>query len=457
MGFIEEDRAKIWKEHMEKIMNEENEREHMVEIGLVEGPVEKMARNEMIEAMRKMKSGKATGPSEVSVEMIVASGEIEVKVVMELCQRVLDGRGKPDEWKTSVIVPIFKGKGDVMSCGSYRGVKLLEHAMKIIERVLERQILTLVNLNEMQFGFMPGKGTVDAIFIVRRRQEEYQKKNKRLYMCFVDMEKAFDRVPRKVMEWAMRKMCLSEVIVRAVMSLYDGAKTRVRVGSAYSEEFEVKVSVHQGSVLCPLLFAIVVDVITENARRGVVNELLYADDLVIMSKDMEALRKRFWNWKDALESKGLKVNTRKTKVMVSGSEGELFKSKIDPCGVCWRRVMANSVLFTKCENWFHGKCANIMRATARLAMHFVCLKCRGIMEGTVDSIEKMCDEVETVNGFCYLEDRLNASGGCKAAVTSRVRINWVRFRECGELLLGNRFPLRMKGNVYCGCVRSAIL
>ena len=52
------------------------------------------------------------------------------------------------------------------SCGSYRGVKLLEHATKIVERVLERQIQTLVNLNEMQFGFMPGKGTVDAIFIV---------------------------------------------------------------------------------------------------------------------------------------------------------------------------------------------------------------------------------------------------------------------------------------------------
>ena len=60
-----------------------------------------------------------------------------------------------------------------------------------------------------------------------------------------------------------------------------------------------------------------------------------------------------------------------------------------------------------------------------------------------------------MNGF-YLEDKLNASGGCEAAVTARVRIGWVRFKECGELLLGNRFPLRMKGKVY-RCVRSAIL
>ena len=179
---------------MEKIMNEENEWDHMVEIDVVEGPVEKVACSKIVEAMQKMKSGMATGPSEVSVEMIVASGEIGVKVMMELCQRVLDGRGMPDEWKTNVIIPIFKGKGNVMSCGSYRGVKLLEHAMKIVEKILERRIRTLVSLNKMQFGFMPEKGTVDTIFIVRRMLEEYQKKDKKLYTCFVDMEKAFDRV-----------------------------------------------------------------------------------------------------------------------------------------------------------------------------------------------------------------------------------------------------------------------
>ena len=116
---------------------------------------------------------------------------------------------------------------------------------------------------------------------------------------------------------------------------------------------------------------------------------------------MKDLKERFWNWKDALETKGLKVNTKKTKMMVSGSEGELLKSKIDPCGVCERRVIANSLLCTKCGNWVHGKCAKIKRAAARLAMRFVCSRCRGTIEGTVNSIEKLCHEVETVNGFCY--------------------------------------------------------
>ena len=75
----------------------------------------------------------------------------------------------------------------------------------------------------------------------------------------------------------------------------------------------------------------------------------------------------------------------------------------------------------------------------------------------VKSIEKLCDEMETVNGFCHLGDRLNSNGGWEAAVTASVRIVWVRFRKCGELLLGNRFPLKMKGKVYCCCERSAIL
>ena len=119
--------------------------------------------------------------------------------------------------------------------------------------------------------------------------------------------------------------------------------------------------------------------------------------------------------------------------------------------------MANSVLCTKCGNCVHGRCAKIKRVTARLAMHFVYSKCRGQMEGTVDSIEKLCDEVETVNGYSYLGDRLTAGGGCEAAVTPRVRISWVRLRESGELLLGNRFPQKMKGKVYRCCVRSAIL
>ena len=120
-----------------------------------------------------MKQGKAVGLSEITTEMIVADGRVAEEVMLQLCQRVLDGKGIPDEWKTSIEVPIFKGKGDVMNCDSCRGVKLLEHGMKIIERVLERRIRALVDFDEAQFDFMHGKETTDALFLRQRLQEEH--------------------------------------------------------------------------------------------------------------------------------------------------------------------------------------------------------------------------------------------------------------------------------------------
>ena len=101
-------------------------------------------------------------------------------------------------------------------------------------------IRQLVSIDNSQFGFVPGRGTTDAIFVVRQLQEKYLAASKRLYMAFVDLEKAFDRVPRKVIWWALRKLGVEEWIVRLVQGMYANARSRVRVGEGYSEEFEVR-------------------------------------------------------------------------------------------------------------------------------------------------------------------------------------------------------------------------
>ena len=246
-------------------------------------------------------------------------------------------------------------------------------------------------------------------------------------------------------------------MVRAVTSLHEGAKTRVRVGLELSEEIEVKVGVHQGSEFSTLLFAIVVDVITESVRNGLMSEMLYADDLVLTSETMDGLREKFWKWKEAFESKGLKVNLGETKVVVSGAEGEVTVSKVDPCGICGKRVMANSVLCVKCRKWIHGRCTKEKRVTLRLGRHFVRERCKKQADGFMDLVEELCEEVETVRGFCYLGDGVNAGRGCEANVTARARIGWVKFREWGELLNSKRFSLKLKGMVYRSCVSSVML
>ena len=98
---------------------------------------------------------------------------------------------------------MYKWKGDPPVCGSYSIIKLLEQPIKVLERVLEKRIRCQVSIDNMQFGFMPGKGTTDAIFIMQQVQEKHQTKRKKLYYGFVDLEKAFDRVPREVVRWAL--------------------------------------------------------------------------------------------------------------------------------------------------------------------------------------------------------------------------------------------------------------
>ena len=150
-----------------------------------------------------------------------------------------------------------------------------------------------MKVDQMHFGFMPGRSTVDAIFILMRMQESYLEKNRKLFICFVVLEKAFDRVPRKVIKWALRKKLVPERLVQAIMSMYKLAKTRVRVGGGHSKKFDVSVGVHQGSVLSPFLFSIVLDVLSEDGRKSALYELLYADDLVVMAETMEELKAQF--------------------------------------------------------------------------------------------------------------------------------------------------------------------
>ena len=148
--------------------------------------------------------------------------------------------------------------------------------MKVLERVLDSHIREKVDIDKLQYGFVPGRGTTDAIFTVRQLQEKYRAVKKPLYFAFVDLEKAFDRIPRAVLWWALRSLGVEEWAVRVIQGMYSNARSRVRVNGQLSDEFEVQVGVHQGSVLSPLLFILVLEALSREFRTGVPWELLYA-------------------------------------------------------------------------------------------------------------------------------------------------------------------------------------
>ena len=214
-----------WKDYMEQLLNVENDWDGIVDCDVVEGPRECFTEMEVGKAMKQMKSGKAGGPTGLVSEMLNAAGQAGVKMMTEICNMVMSEGKIPRDWELSTLIPIYKGKGDSLECGSYRAIKLLEHGMKVLERLLERKLRERVNIDGMQFGFMPGKGTTDAIFVVRQIQEKFLARKKALYYAFVDLEKAFDRVPREVIRWALRKLGVEEWLVKAVMTMYEKART----------------------------------------------------------------------------------------------------------------------------------------------------------------------------------------------------------------------------------------
>ena len=305
LSLDEESKKEAWKEHYERFLNVEFpwNPEDLSEESPVEGTSEPITLEMITKAITKMASGKAAGPSGIVAEMLKPVGEAGAEEVCILVENIISKGCILTDWQESFIVNLCKGKGNALNKDNYSGLKLIEQVLKVLERVVEGLIRQIFEIDEMQCGFMSGRGTADAIFIVRQLQEKHLAANKPLYMSFIELEKAFDRVPRNVIWWAMRKLGIDEWLVRLVQSMYKDVGSRVRVGDEYSEEFGVGVGVHQGSVLSPLLFIIVLEALSSEFLTGCPMGLLYADDLMISAGSKEELLVKLKTWKTEMEKK----------------------------------------------------------------------------------------------------------------------------------------------------------
>ncbi|KAK3535022.1 hypothetical protein QTP70_001979 [Hemibagrus guttatus] len=182
--------------------------------------------------------------------------------------------------------------------------------MKLWERVVEARLRKVVEICEQQYGFMPRKSTTDAIFALRILMEKYKDGQRELHCVFVDLEKAYDRVPREELWYCMRKSGVAEKYVRVVQDMYERSRTRVRCAVGQTEEFKVEVGLHQGSALSPFLFAIVMDQLSEEVRQESPWTMMFADDIVICSESRELVEENLERWRFALERRGMKVVVR---------------------------------------------------------------------------------------------------------------------------------------------------
>jgi hypothetical protein len=186
--------------------------------------------------------------------------------------------------------------------------------------------------------------------------------------------------------------------------MYEGVTTAVKMKDGENDGFEVKVGVHQGLVLSPLLFIIVMEALSGEFHVGLPWELFYADDFCLLAATKEDLMVKIKRWKEGMESKGLRVNMGKTKVMYCNvGSGQMENSGKWPCGVCRKGVGANSIVCTVCQQWFHRRCSGLSGSLC-VVVGFKCSRC---VEGTwreetmkevgVDHVGKL----ECVSEFCY--------------------------------------------------------
>ena len=189
---------KRWKEYFEKLMNEENNRDSKTEEAeVVNEEINCVSREEVKNALRRMKKGKAAGPDELPIEVWKCMGEMGIKFLTRLYNRLLMGERMPEEWRRRVLIPIYKNKRDTQCYGNYRGIKLISQTMKAWERIIEARLRNIVEISKQQYKFMPGKGTTDAMFALRMLMEKYREGQRELYCVFMDLEKAYDRVRGK--------------------------------------------------------------------------------------------------------------------------------------------------------------------------------------------------------------------------------------------------------------------
>ena len=198
---------KRWKEYFEKLMNEENKREpRMEEVDVVDEEVNCVSREEVKNALRTMEKGKAVGPDKLPVEVWKCTREMKIKFLTRLFNKLLVGERMPEERRRSVLIPIYKNKRNAQCCGSYRGIKLMNHTMKIWKRIIEARLRNRVKISKQQYGFMAGKETTHIMFALRMLMEKYMEGQRELHCVFVDLEKAYNKVLKEELWYCTRKL-----------------------------------------------------------------------------------------------------------------------------------------------------------------------------------------------------------------------------------------------------------
>ena len=389
-----------WQEYFDQLLNTKNRREELEEVQQVEGPIALISEEEVKTQLEKMKKGKAAGPDEFPIEIVKRLGDTGVSWMTSVL-RDIQKKGIPAAWRKSRITPLYKQKGDPLNCSNYRGIKLLSHCLKLWERIVESRLRSIVELSKRQYGFQKGKSTTQPMFCLRILQERMREYQQDLHLVFVDLEKAYDTVPRDLIWYCLRSRQVPEEYVRLIKDMYEDCSTAVNTCVGSTEEVRIDVGLHQGSALSPFLFIVILDVITEEIVEEPPWAMLFADDLVLCDREADGMEDRLEAWRKHLEDAGLKLSRTKTEYM-------------PPTGAT-RKI--------KLKNYNQHDHSELPETTA----------------------------------FKYLGTMIDQDGGCGAEIARRIGVAWDRWRDLTGVLCDKKVPTKLKVLLYKTSIKPTLM
>jgi hypothetical protein len=156
---------------------------------------------------------------------------------------------------------------------------------------------------------------MEAIFLIRQLTKRSREQKKDLHIIFIDLKKAYSKVPRNVKWWALQKHKVSSKYITLIKDVYNNVVTSVRTSDGDTNDFPINIGLHQGSALSSYLFALVMDEVTRNIQCGILWCMLFADDVVLVDKCRMGVDQKLELWRRTLEAKGLMLSRSKTEYM----------------------------------------------------------------------------------------------------------------------------------------------
>ena len=250
---------------------------------------------ELTDAIRSFANGKVVGPDGVSVEVfkVTLNGDLALRRrLLDIVVRIWRGGEVPQQWKDAIIMVLHKKK-DRTECGNYRGISLVAHAGKILLKIIARRLSEYCErveiLPEEQSGFRPNRYTTDMMFVIRRLQELARKKRFSLYVCFIDLTKAYDSVDRILLWTVLARFSVPHNMISVIRQFHDGMRACARLDDRVcSRWFAVEQGLRQGCVLALLLFNIFFAAVINVASTRLKADKGIMDALVHLRKKMGA-------------------------------------------------------------------------------------------------------------------------------------------------------------------------